>query len=535
MTKKNEDEYFYLNNNDDFEGDDSEFSANSLELELRKKEEEEKLKLKKKKEDEKHQIQLVSNFEIINKQRKKDNMKKTNNYLPTQTTFQNDEDYIEAINTLNNKLENEKKNHELEIVKVNNEINEKDNLIKSITNINLFMEKSLKKLTSKVETLNNSENFYLTEKEEPIKIALKVKEKNIRNVQSLVSSISKENQDMKDILDNYNDYDNKRKLSDRLIYKEKQNNILKNQIKTLKIFNKDYDYWKKEKEDLNIAIQELENRLKNNRKENNSEKKEVKLLYNKYYNYSDSDNNNSNKNSRNENKIINQKEIKNEKENSNITKSFDLFNLKKVEKKKLVLNSTNKIINSNYNLLSKEEKEKIMKLYENDDDENKEKYKLLIKKIEDLEKYRILNDKTELNKMKNENKEINELNEQIDYLEGISENKLKNIKTLETQVMEYKNYKKALQKKINYEIKILEGLKEKKKIKDKENDLLMNKVNELQRIIKQNYNKPNNDEEISKKKYYLKNENLSKTPSNNYIKNKKLIREKLIGNKNIKK
>ena len=101
--------------------------------------------------------------------------------------------------------------------------------------------------------------------------------------------------------------------------------------------------------------------------------------------------------------------------------------------------------------------------------------------------------------------------------------------------MEYKNYKKALQKKINYEIKILEGLKEKKKIKDKENDLLMNKVNELQRIIKENFIQLNNDEEISKKKYYLKNENLSKTPSNNYIKNKKLIREKLIGNKNIKK
>ena len=39
MTKKNEDEYFYLNNNDDFEGDDSDFSANTLELELRKKEE----------------------------------------------------------------------------------------------------------------------------------------------------------------------------------------------------------------------------------------------------------------------------------------------------------------------------------------------------------------------------------------------------------------------------------------------------------------------------------------------------------------
>jgi hypothetical protein len=159
-------------------------------------------------------------------------------------------------------------------------------------------------------------------------------------------------------------------------------------------------------------------------------------------------------------------------------------------------------------------------------DESKEKYKLLIKKIEDLEKYRILNDKNELSKMKNENKEINDLNEKIDYLEGISENKLNNIRTLESQIIEYKNYKKALQKKINYQIKILEGLKEKKKIKDKENDLLMNKLNELQRIIKQNYNKPNNDEEISKKKYYLKNENISKTPSNNNKKNKKLIKEK---------
>ena len=528
--KKNEEEYFYLNDND-FDGDDSEFTSNSLELELRKKEEEEKLKLKKQKEKEKNQIQLVSYFEIINKQKKKDISKKINNYLPSQINFQTDEDYIEAINNLNNKLDNEKKNHELEIIKVNNEIKEKDNLIKSITNINLFMEKSLKKLNSKVEKLNNSENFFLTEKVEPIKIALEVKEKNIRNVQSLVNSISKENQTMKDILDNYNDYENKRILSDRLIYKEQQNNILKNQIKTLKIFNKDYDYWQKEKEDLNFAIQELENRLKYNKNENISEKKEVKLLYDKYYNFSDSDNSNSNNNSKKKDKTINQNEIKSNKENNNITKSFDCFNLKKLNKKKLVLTPTYNIINSKYNLLSKEEKEKIMKLYENDDDENKEKYKILIQKIEDLEKYRILKDKKELNKMKNENKEINEINNKINNLEEINENKLLNIRTLESQIIEYKNYKKSLQKKINYEIKILEGLKEKKKIKDKKNDLLMNKVNELQKIIKENYIQFNNDEELSNKKYYLKNENISKTPSNNYLKNKQILKEKLIGNK----
>jgi hypothetical protein len=318
---------------------------------------------------------------------------------------------------------------------------------------------------------------------------------------------------MQNILDNYTDYDNKRELSDRLILKEKENNILKNEIKTLKIFNKDYDYWEKEKEDLNLAIQELENKLQLSQRENREGKKEIKLLENKYYN-----------NSRNISQKIKDKLKQKEETSEDYAKSFDYYNLKKQEKKKLLeIKSTKYIANSIYNLLSNEQKEQIKNLY---GDENKDKYDILIKKIEDLEKYRILNDKNELSKMKNENKEINDLNEKIDYLEGISENKLNNIKTLESQIIEYKNYKKALQKKINYQIKILEGLKEKKKIKDKENDLLMNKLNELQRIIKQNYNKPNNDEEISKKKYYLKNENISKTPSNNNKKNKKLIKEK---------
>ena len=69
---------------------------------------------------------------------------------------------------------------------------------------------------------------------------------------------------MQNILDNYTDYDNKRELSDRLILKEKENNRLKNEIKTLKIFNKDYNEWEKEKDDTKIkVIDELMKKINN--------------------------------------------------------------------------------------------------------------------------------------------------------------------------------------------------------------------------------------------------------------------------------
>ena len=292
------------------------------------------------------------------------------------------------------------------------------------------MEKNLKKLTSKVEKLNDNENFIKKEKEEPIKIALKVKEKDIKNVQSIVNLLSKENKNMQNILDNYTDYDNKRELSDRLILKEKENNILKNEIKTLKIFNKDYDYWEKEKEDLNLAIQELENKLQLSQRENREGKKEIKLLENKYYN-----------NSRNISQKIKDKLKQKEETSEDYAKSFDYYNLKKQEKKKLLeIKSTKYIANYIYNLLSNEQKEQIKNLY---GDENKDKYDILIKKIEDLEKYRISNNINDLNIIKNQNNEINDLDEQLNYLEKLSNDKSSNIKTLETKINEYKNYKKT--------------------------------------------------------------------------------------------
>ena len=525
--KRNEDEFFYLHDHD-FGGDSqSEYTTNSLEMEMKKNDELPPIKKEEKKinKDEKHQIQLVSDFEIIRhkKNEKKEEPLKKLNTLYSHFSFDNESDYVDAINKLKLKLENDKKNHELEIIKVNKEINEKDELIKSISNINGIMEKSLKKLTSKVEKLNNTENAYLKEKEEPIQIALKVKEKDIKNVQSIANILSKENKNMQNILDNYTNADSKRELSDRLISKERENNRLKNEIKTLKIFNKDYNEWEKEKDDLKIAIEELQNKLDNTKKENKNEKNEVKKLQVKYYSVN-SRNNNYNKSI---NKDKEKEKGKEEEENEDYAKSFDYHNIKNEEKKKIIkIMSIKDIANSTYKLINNEQKEKLFEIMGGE--ENKEKYDELIKKLENLEKYRILRNKNEIKKIHNQNNEINEIDQQIEYLQRLNDDKTSTIKTLETQIVEYKNYKKALQKKINSLIKVLEDLKSKKKIKENENNSLKNQMTNLQKIVKENcygLNNENNVNEISKIVSNIKedkNDIINKTPSS--IRNKKIIK-----------
>ena len=524
--KRNEDEYFYLHDHD-FGGDSqSGYTTNSLEMEMKKNDELPSIKKEDTKinKDIKHQIQLVSDFEIIRhkKNEKKEELKKINS-IYSHFSFENESEYIDAINKLKLKLENDKKNHELEIIKVNKEINEKDELIKSISNINGIMEKSLKKLTSKVEKLNNTENAYLKEKEEPIQIALKVKEKDIKNVQSIANILSKENKNMQNILDNYTNADSKRELSDRLISKERENNRLKNEIKTLKIFNKDYNEWEKEKDDLKIAIEELQNKLDNTKKENKNEKNEVKKLQVKYYSVN-SRNNNYNKSI---NKDKEKEKGKEEEENEDYAKSFDYHNIKNEEKKKIIkIMSIKDIANSTYKLINNEQKEKLFEIMGGE--ENKEKYDELIKKLENLEKYRILRNKNEIKKIHNQNNEINEIDQQIEYLQRLNDDKTSTIKTLETQIVEYKNYKKALQKKINSLIKVLEDLKSKKKIKENENNSLKNQMTNLQKIVKENcygLNNENNVNEISKIVSNIKedkNDIINKTPSS--IRNKKNIK-----------
>ena len=98
---------------------------------------------------------------------------------------------------------------------------------------------------------------------------------------------------MQSLLDKYSDLENKREKSDKILFMEKENNKIKNEINVLKNLTKDHEFCYKEKEDLKNTLKELENQINNTKKDIINEKLEYKLLEENYYNYKSnrSDNN----------------------------------------------------------------------------------------------------------------------------------------------------------------------------------------------------------------------------------------------------
>ena len=163
--------------------------------------------------------------------------------------------------------------------------------------------------------------------------------------------------------------------------------------------------------------------------------------------------------------------------------------------KKIKEQSFNKVTSSGYKLLSDEEKETLKRFY---DEENENQFEILMKKINELEKYRLNIDKESIQKIKKQQNELNELNEQLKYMDLLNNDKETQIRYLEAQINEFKNNKKALQQKINSITKDLELSKAKERQKDKENDILIQQVSTLKQSIKDNMYGMKEEQEIAK-------------------------------------
>jgi hypothetical protein len=163
--------------------------------------------------------------------------------------------------------------------------------------------------------------------------------------------------------------------------------------------------------------------------------------------------------------------------------------------KKIKEQSFNKVTSSAYKLLSDEEKEKLKNFY---GEENENQFSILKEKIDELEKYRLNIDKESIQKIKKQQNELNELNEQLKYMDLLNNDKETQIRYLEAQINEFKNNKKALQQKINSITKDLELSKVKERQKDKENDILIQQVSTLKQSIKDNMYGMKDEQEISK-------------------------------------
>ena len=452
-----------------------------------------------------NQIESVNNFEFLHQKELKEKKLEKPEIVKTESNNINEE-----ISKLKNQLIQDKKLHEQEICQITSKINEKEIALKSITNVNSGLETTYNILKTKVDNLKYKRNYSVKEKEEPIKITINIKEKEIQDIQFRVNSLSKENQSMQSLLDKFSDLENKRERTDRLLFMEKENNKLKNEINTLQNLTKEHEFCDKEKEDLRNILKELENQINNTKNDIFNDKLEYKILEENYYNYKsnrsednimklrkklkfeikteNNDNNNINQiNNNNDN--ITSTNTKNNKSisfnNYNITESFD-YSAQKKKLRELAKNKTIKcVLKENYKLISDNEKEEIFNLF---GEENKEQYDNFMKKIEKLENYRKLNNgPTKIIKKKEEqNVRMNEINNKIGYLETINNEKEVQIKFLEAKIKEYKSHKKALQKQINNLIKNLNDLKIRKKLKEKENKDLINKIIKIKEEVKNN-------------------------------------------------
>ena len=141
------------------------------------------------------------------------------------------------------------------------------------------------------------------------------------------------------------------------------------------------------------------------------------------------------------------------------------------------------------------EKEKLIRFY---GEENESQCITLMEKIDELEKYRLNVDNESIQKIKKQQNELKELNEQLKYMDLLNNDKETQIRYLEAQINEFKNNKKALQQKINSITKDLEVSKVKERQKDKENDILIQQVSTLKQSIKDNMYGMKDEQEISK-------------------------------------
>ena len=422
-------------------------------------------------------IKNKNKSERIKKTKTKDD--KIKNDIKKPTLQPEEKKYLDIIANLKKQIETEKNKYLEEFEKLNTELLNKEKDIQLIIENNNTLQNNLTDLSSQVKQTMIKKGIPIEkEVDEPIKIALKVKDKEIRNTQTLVKALSNENKEMRKILDKYTDSNTKRELSDKLIDIEREYNKLKNEVKTLKLLNKPHETCPKEKENLEKTLKNLENELQNCKNRVLEEQLEYKKLEKKYYS---------------KGKDMEELKKKEKKTQQDDNSRYEINREERMQK--IRDQAITKITSSGYKLLSDEEKETLKRFY---DEENENQFDILMKKIDELEKYRLNIDTESFQKIKKQQNELNELNEQLKYMDLLNNDKETQIRYLEAQINEFKNNKKALQQKINSITKDLEFSKAKERQKDKENDILIQQVSTLKQSIRDNMYGMKEEQEINK-------------------------------------
>ena len=420
-------------------------------------------------------------------------------------TLEEENEYKNKISQLQKDLEKEKakaqskQNDPNEIIKLKNEIEAKNKEIKKYAIINTKQRDQLEKLSQEIDEKLNKMNYkavtrniqnenkkineikYKKNVSEQKKIEnnIAAKEKQLKNIMTLIEILQKENENLKIKIENAKNTEQKFKLIDGQKEQEKQLAQLNNDIKQKKLELKEHSKCFGLKAELLRKISLIKDEITINHEKLTEAQKKYEELENKYK----AEKSKTKPTSSRENKSVNkiktklQKYIVPKQKPTNVLSEEDMVTVPP------------KICEI---FTEKELKAMLIAL-----DKNKVKYEALLKRfniqntyVDSLETKHKLDIKQKLNK-------INELDEQIEFMNVKKGEYNANIQLFKKQIGQAQEEKKVYKMKIN---KIIEEISKKNKInsrKDREIKLLGAQLVKFKKYLKSgNLEKIQNEPDI---------------------------------------
>ena len=407
-------------------------------------------------------------------------------------TIEQENEYKSRIAQLQKELEKEKEkaqtnqNDPNTILDLKNEINSKNKEIKKYATINTKQREQLEKLSHDIDTKLNKMNYKAVSRnalnenkkineikfkkniseQEKVENNISAKEKQLKNIMTLIEILQKENDSLKMKIDNSKNSVQKFKLIDGQKEQEKQLILLNNDIKQKKIQLKEHSKCFSIKNDLLKQIAMIKDEITLNHEKLTSMKKKYEDLENKYK----SKQNRPNLSISRENKYgshfktKSQRYIVPKQKPANVLSEDDMITVPP----KIGEMFTEKELKAMFIAL----------------DKNKIKYETLLKRfniqntyVDSLETKHKLDIKQKLNK-------INELDEQIEFMNVKKGEYNANIQLFKKQIGEAQEEKKIYKMKIN---KIIEEISKKNRInsrKDREIELLGEQLIKIRKYLK---------------------------------------------------
>ena len=420
-------------------------------------------------------------------------------------TLEEENEYKNKISQLQKDLEKEKakaqskQNDPNELIKLKNEIEAKNKEIKKYAIINTKQRDQLEKLSQEIDEKLNKMNYkavtrniqnenkkineikYKKNVSEQKKIEnnIAAKEKQLKNIMTLIEILQKENENLKIKIENAKNTEQKFKLIDGQKEQEKQLAQLNNDIKQKKLELKEHSKCFGLKAELLRKISLIKDEITINHEKLTEAQKKYEELENKYK----AEQNKAKPTSSRENKSVNKTKTKLQKY---IVPKQKPTNVLSEEDMVTVPPKISEIFTE------KELKAMLIAL-----DKNKVKYEALLKRfniqntyVDSLETKHKLDIKQKLNK-------INELDEQIEFMNVKKGEYNANIQLFKKQIGQAQEEKKVYKMKIN---KIIEEISKKNKInsrKDREIKLLGAQLVKFKKYLKSgNLEKIQNEPDI---------------------------------------